>query len=117
MLFNFDLIRSFNKENREIENYNKRLIPYENQAKEFYFWKEWLSFLFKISIMIPHFIIIILVIAGVDIGLAPTLVIYYNSLIMDFKKYILLLRDHAFSLSKKSSEIECINDIATQGDK
>lgn len=106
ILVNFDIVQAYNREQKEILNYDRSLEPFEREVKKFQIIKEFLSFVQKSTLMIPHFVIVYLFITGRDIGLLPSKVMFYNTIFMSYKSNIVSLRNFVFLLSKKSADVQ-----------
>ncbi|KAI4292005.1 ATP-binding cassette, subfamily B, heavy metal transporter [Pancytospora philotis] len=106
ILLNFDVVQAFNREDREVENYDRSFNKFDRIAKTYHRSKHAFSFVQKLLLMIPHFVIIFLFIRGYDLGMDPKNVLYYNSVFMSFKSTFITLRNYIFDIYQKSIEVQ-----------
>ncbi|KAI4292154.1 ATP-binding cassette, subfamily B, heavy metal transporter [Pancytospora philotis] len=106
ILLNFDVVQAFNREDREVENYDRSFSKFDRIAKSYHRSRHVFSFLQKLVLMVPHFVIVFLFIRGYDLGMDPKNVLYYNSVFMSFKSTFITLRNYIFDIYQKSIEVQ-----------
>lgn len=114
ILKNFDIIQAFNRERTETQRYAHSLVPYKMGVLRFIGVRDALTLIQKISLMLPHFVILYLLITGVDIGMPISSAVTYNALFMDYRRNFVSTRDDCFMIAKCLSEMDSMVELVPQ---
>lgn len=110
ILYNFDVMKAFNKESGELQLYRSSLEPFMNSVKVYLVHVNSLLFLQKAMLFLPHIYVFYCASAGIPIWRddQPDLkvIMNYNSQFSMLKKSIITLRDRVFSLIKECAELK-----------
>ncbi|KAI4291192.1 ATP-binding cassette, subfamily B, heavy metal transporter [Pancytospora philotis] len=106
ILLNFDVIQAFNREGREAASYDRSFDDYDTIARSYHRSKHTFSFLQKMLLLLPHFVVVYLLIRGYDLGMDRSKALYYNSLFISFKGTFITLRNCIFDVYQKSIEAQ-----------
>ncbi|KAI5173072.1 ATP-binding cassette, subfamily B, heavy metal transporter [Pancytospora epiphaga] len=106
ILLNFDIVKAFNREERELEAYDKSFSPLDSKIKRYHWIQNIFACIQKFLLMTPHFIILYLFFIGYNTGLTANNLIFYNSVFMSYKGNFVTLRNYVFALTKKSADME-----------
>lgn len=119
-LNNFDIVKSFNTETSEVQQYNRALLPHESASTTFYMRLNIMKFFQKCFLLLPNMMIYYYIAIGKQdvwrTGHSTVLsIVYYNNIFSGFKKDVVTIRDHILHYVKHASQMNA-NDTLFKKD-